>query len=558
MTRVLIVDDTEENLYLLRVLLEGHGFEVDEACHGADALAKARRTPPQLIISDLLMPVMDGYMLLHAWRTDERLKQVPFVVYSATFAEPNDQRLALDLGADAFILKPIEPEAFIARILEILAKAEHHELPPARAPQVEEKGLLKAYSVLLIDKLEQKTFQLEQANRALQVDNDRRQQAEADVKRLLAEAVQARGALSKLLQDQRGVEARLRESERHYRHLFDNMREGVAYCRMLFEDGQPRDVVYLEVNRAFEALTGLKNVVGKKMTEVIPGIRESNPELIEVYGRVATTNRPEVFETYVDPMKRWFSASTICPEPGHIVVVFDNISERKRVEQNLRNSTARLEAVSRKLLEVQENERRSVARELHDEVGAVLTAVKLNLQALLRSRTGEQSKEALVDSMALVDGAIETVSSLSLDLRPAVLDDLGLIPALEWYCERQSRRAGVPIELELDAIDLKSAPQLEVTCFRIVQESVTNALRHANARRISLVLRRCDGAFSLEIADDGGGFDVAAARNRGLVGGSSGLSGMEERATLTGGRLSIDSAPGAGARVRAEFALPEG
>lgn len=234
-----------------------------------------------------------------------------------------------------------------------------------------------------------------------------------------------------------------------------------------------------------------------------------------------------------------------------------DVTEQKRAAAALRESRASLQALARRLLEVQETERRFLARELHDEVGGVLTAVKLNLQSLGATRGQGAGKEAVVDALALVDGAIQSVRSLSLDLRPAVLDDLGLIPALKWYCERQAQRTGVAIELALEAIDLKSAPQLESACFRIAQESVTNALRHANARRIRIALGRRDGGLLLEITDDGRGFQPAAARQHALAGGSAGLLGMEERAKLLGGRFVVESAPGAGARVSVEFAMPE-
>jgi PAS domain S-box-containing protein len=235
----------------------------------------------------------------------------------------------------------------------------------------------------------------------------------------------------------------------------------------------------------------------------------------------------------------------------HLVILYD-ITERKQAETALHDYAGRLQGVSRKLLEVQENERRLLARELHDEVGGVLTAVKLNLQSMRRQGTGES---ALADGLALVDGAIQSVRSLSLDLRPAMLDDLGLIPTLKWYCERQAQRAGVAIDLALDAVDLQSAPQVESACFRIVQESVTNALRHADADRLQVALRRDDGIV-IEIADDGRGFDPAAL-DRVLAGRGSGVLGMRERAELLGGRLTIESAPGAGTRVRAKIPLPD-
>jgi two-component system, cell cycle sensor histidine kinase and response regulator CckA len=130
----------------------------------------------------------------------------------------------------------------------------------------------------------------------------------------------------------------IRNSEKRYRSLFKNMLDGFAYCKMLFEEGKPQDFIYLEVNDSFQRLTGLKDVVGKRVTEVIPGIKESNPDLFEVYGRVALTGNPEEFETYVEPLGIWFSISVYSTEKEHFVAVFDNITERKKAEEELRRS----------------------------------------------------------------------------------------------------------------------------------------------------------------------------------------------------------------------------
>jgi len=178
MNRILIVDDKQDNLYLLHFLLEGSGYEVDEARHGAEALLKARQLPPQLIISDLLMPVMDGYTLLRHWKSDEGLRQIPFVVYTATYTEPKDEKLALDLGADAFIIKPTEPEPFINCIREVLAKQRVGLLSPTNLPSSDEQTHIKQYNESLIRKLEEKALQLEQANRALELDIAGRLKAE--------------------------------------------------------------------------------------------------------------------------------------------------------------------------------------------------------------------------------------------------------------------------------------------------------------------------------------------------------------------------------------------
>lgn len=124
-----------------------------------------------------------------------------------------------------------------------------------------------------------------------------------------------------------------------YEELFDNMLDGLAYCRMIFDaDERPVDFLYLQVNKNFEALTGLKNAEGRKVSEVIPGIRASNPEVFEIYGRVSRTGKAERFETYVAPLSRWFWISVYSPRRDYFIAVFQNITEQKQVEKDLVDS----------------------------------------------------------------------------------------------------------------------------------------------------------------------------------------------------------------------------
>lgn len=224
MTRILIVDDREENLYYLQALLTGHGHEIELAHHGAEALGLARRSPPELVIADLLMPVMDGYTLLRQWKIDHRLKPIPFIVYTATYTEPADEQLAYDLGADAFILKPAEPEAFLERIRAVLAASLSTSTSP-NEPIDDEADLLKTYSSTLIRKLEEKSLQLEAANRELEEDIARREQVEARLTELATEQRQATEALQRALH----AEQLANEELRRVTHLRSSFLTAVSH-----------------------------------------------------------------------------------------------------------------------------------------------------------------------------------------------------------------------------------------------------------------------------------------------------------------------------------------
>jgi signal transduction histidine kinase len=226
---------------------------------------------------------------------------------------------------------------------------------------------------------------------------------------------------------------------------------------------------------------------------------------------------------------------------------------KRQSDHALREANRRLHALSSRMLEIQEQERRQLARELHDEIGQVLTAVKIDLQTQLLRIGAEPDGEGIEGSIKLVDGALNRVRSLSLDLRPSQLDDLGLQPALRWYLDRQARSSGLAVEFKADLPPARLDPGVETACFRIAQEAMTNVLRHAGASRVRVDLRARDGEIELVVEDDGRGFNVPAAQARAASGESLGLLGMEERAELAGGRIKMLSAPGKGTRIEARF-----
>jgi two-component system sensor histidine kinase UhpB len=233
-----------------------------------------------------------------------------------------------------------------------------------------------------------------------------------------------------------------------------------------------------------------------------------------------------------------------------------DITALKQQQTELASASARLQQLSRRLLEVQEAERRHLARELHDEIGQVLTVAKIHLQSVTPSSEPTNVLPQIQKPLQLLDQLLAQVRSLSLDLRPPLLDDLGLVAALNWLLQHPTARAATPrVHLSAPTTFSRYDPTIETACFRIAQEALTNALRHAQAECVDLTVSVQGNALHLTVSDDGIGFDAAAARVRAEGGGSIGLLGMNERASLAGGALTLLSAPGRGTRIEAIFPL---
>jgi PAS domain S-box-containing protein len=214
MKKVLIVDDIEENRYMLDSLIKGYGYKSVAACNGAEALGLALNDPPDIIISDILMPVMDGYTLCREWKKDKMLKNIPFVFYTATYTHPKDEDFAMSLGADKFLIKPQEPEFFIETIRQVMRDFKSHGIE-IREPSVDgELALLKEYNETLIRKMEYRMLKSEEAEKKIR---DYATQLENEI-------------------EQRNLATHaLKESEEKYRSIFEN--SGVAIL-LTAPDGQ--------------------------------------------------------------------------------------------------------------------------------------------------------------------------------------------------------------------------------------------------------------------------------------------------------------------------------
>jgi signal transduction histidine kinase len=243
-------------------------------------------------------------------------------------------------------------------------------------------------------------------------------------------------------------------------------------------------------------------------------------------------------------------------EIAEVATQFNRMLEaREQADAALRDSTQRLQTLSRRLLDIQESERRHIARELHDEIGQALTSMKLRLQAVQRLPAAASGSPHLEECIRIAERTLEQVRNLSRELRPPLLDDLGLVPALRWYLGQQAQATGLLTRLEANGLPPRLGAELEIACFRIVQEAVSNAARHAHGRNVWVELAASGEMLNIRVRDDGVGFDPAAARERARTGASMGLLSMEERAVFAGGRIELRSAPAHGTEVRASFPL---
>jgi signal transduction histidine kinase len=206
--------------------------------------------------------------------------------------------------------------------------------------------------------------------------------------------------------------------------------------------------------------------------------------------------------------------------------------------------------VVRRVVEAQENERARLARELHDETGQALTSILLGLKSLEDHVETDEGRAAAAELRELVVSTLQDVRRLAVELRPAALDDFGLMPAIERLCDLIVERSDISVDVRSELGDQRLTAESETVLYRIAQEALTNVLKHADARTVRVRLRPSGSGVTLAVQDDGTGFDPSVVRDGGV-----GLVGMRERIALLGGRLTIESSEGAGTMLTAEVPI---
>ena len=315
-----------------------------------------------------------------------------------------------------------------------------------------------------------------------------------------------------------------------------------------------RESRFILVNEAFLASVGkpAEAVLGRTPADVWP--ENLGQRFMETDREVVQSGRRLRFEEErpgPGNELRWFDTvkTPLLDAQGQVVGIVGisrDITERKEMERNLRESRTQLRELSAYLQTVREEERSRIARELHDELGQSLTAIQLGLESMRdRRRDREAWNEALSELQQLTGNTVTAMQQLATNLRPPVLDDLGLQAAIEWLLKDFTRRNGVPHELHLPQTPFLCDADASTALFRIVQEALTNVSRHSQATQVTVTLQAGLAGIRLSIADNGKGMDerLAAAPS------SLGLIGMRERTLMLGGRLFITSRPDSGTTV---------
>jgi len=229
----------------------------------------------------------------------------------------------------------------------------------------------------------------------------------------------------------------------------------------------------------------------------------------------------------------------------------NEILDRKKTEEKLNRYTGRLKTLSNRLIEMRESERRQIAHELHDEIGQTLNGINRALDMIM-TMPSKSMESRLPDIKETISQLISKVRDISLDLRPSMLDNLGLLPALLWHFDRFSSQTNIKVHFRHGGLEMRFRPEIETAAYRIVEEALTNAARHACVNEVTVVMRVDSEVLAISIEDGGLGFDYSSVK---AAGDTTGLKWMNERLSALGGRLRIDTSPGAGTRLTATMPI---
>jgi len=349
-----------------------------------------------------------------------------------------------------------------------------------------------------------------------------------------------------------GLRQQLRQSTRFADHVFDSVPLPLSLRT-------PTGMI-LNVNTAFEKRYGRsrREMAGRRLAEFIPAETARDLEHFDQLAIKSTDPIQTEFTVTRNGVTEHFilHLQSVRDDDGAVlglVTARQDVTALRVHEAELTAANEKLRRLSAQMIDAQEAERRRIARDLHDQVGQILTALKMQIALVAKQGVVNDAAAALMLAREFAEEALRHTRDLSASLHPHLLDDLGLEAALGWLVDRFVRPLVPTVDLRCRIAPARSSQEAELVAFRVVQEALTNAARHARATRIGVILEAGDGMLSIEVIDDGVGFEGGNAGLEAKRGSSLGLAGMGDRVAEFGGELTMDSTPGVGTRLRARL-----
>jgi len=505
--RILIVDDNPDDRKLLRYSMEAHGHDVLEAGDGLEGLQTASANRLDLIVSDVLMPVMDGFQFLRNLRGSS---SIPFIFYSAVYDGIRDMQLATSLGADGYLIKPMAPAELIAHIERIAG-----EEPQVRSGRLEEDTqYLKRYSQVVASKLEEKVRKLEEA---------------------LAERKQT-GEL-------------LHKREQEFRSLAENSPDNIVRY-----DCEGRT---LYVNPSLERTLGMpaESIIGMSPMELHPDGEFA--DYVAILKKVIATGLDAEMEMVFPDTSGGLLRHQIkfVPERDKegtitgILAIGRDITELKRAQQELFDKRNRLADMALELSMTEERERRQIATSLHDTIGQDLALVRINLGMLAKAALSDGESKILGSTRGIIDNAIKRVRHLTRLISPPILESAGLEAALKWLGREMETDYGLHV-LFTDDQSEKTVPRgIRTELYYASRELLINVAKHAKTVTARLSIAREYDCVVIRVEDDGGGFEPDDIDGNLSPDSGFGLFNLRRRIIHLGGTFDIESSTEHGTRV---------
>lgn len=524
---VLVVDDHPTNRKLLRVVLEAEGVTVHEAADGREAMATLETQPVDAIISDILMPNMDGYRLCYELRRNTRFQHLPFVLYTGTYNSAADQTLAQEMGADAFISKPASAETILRTLRQISPRP--RPVAPSNTPVPREVDLMKHYSERLVAKLEEQNAELEQRLAELRGANEMLRDSRRSALNLMEDAVEARqrsDQTAEALRRSQSTLARAQEIAHLGSYELDLESPGNNHWsdeafRIMGRDSTQAVVsteVYIQRIVHAEDQARVRETLDKALSQ--RSRFDLEYRIVRPDGSVRHVH--SVAEPMLGPDK----------EVLKLVGFLQDVTERKELENQI--------------IEISEREQSRIGQDLHDGLCQHLAGIEfrlLDLKQKLERRAKKQAAETTELARLLREG-IEQTRTLARGLSPVMLEPAGLMNALQELALSTDRTFRISCSLSCPAPVLIQDNAVATHLYRIAQEAVHNAIRHGKAKFIVISLLTANDRIILAVKDDGVGFRQQARQHQGM-----GLRVMQYRAGVVGGSLVVQREPEGGTSV---------